>query len=762
MSKIHVVKRDGSTEELSVEKIHAVTAWGAEGLNVSQSELEVKANIMFYDGIKTTDIHNALILSAQELIKVGAEDYTFYAARLMLQKLYKEVAGSTTYPSLESYILKGVKEKRLTQDLLGFNLAELDKHIDQKRDLLFAHTGLQTVIDRYLIRESQVSDSSGKQAKIIELPQHFIMRVAMGLAVNEKNRTEKAIEFYNVLSQLEFMSSTPTLFNAGTLHPQLSSCYLNTVADQISTEEGEHRYASIFGTIEESARLSKYAGGIGTDWNRVRSAGEVIESTNGKSSGVVPYLKIYNGTAVAVNQGGKRNGAFAPYLEPWHPDFYDFIDLKKNSGDENRRTHEIFPAAWAPDLFFKRVLAKGVWSFFAPNKFPELHELHGEAFEKRYEELEALGLFNKQVPAEEVWRKWLGSLFETGHPWVTFKDECNRRNPQNHVGVIHNSNLCTEITLNTSDEETAVCNLGSINMSRITDMEHLKRVTRTAMRMLDNVVDINFYPSDRARTANLKHRPVGLGVMGYTEWLVKNGIDWESDAHIEAADTLFEHLSYYAIEASMLLAEERGAYETFKGSKWSNGILPIHTARDKTTYLGMEAWESLARQVMAVGMRNSNTMAIAPTATIANIVGTTPTIEPIFKRSYTKTNLSGTFDIVDPCLKYGRPELCKESFEIAPGWVIEAAAARQKWIDQAQSINIWVTDKITGPELSNIYMSAWSSGLKTTYYLRNQSTELAKAGATPLELPKQEEVAAEQEPAPKMCSIDNPDCESCQ
>ena len=751
MSKIQVVKRDGSSEELSIEKIHAVTGWASKDLNVSQSEVELKANIMFYDGIKTADIHDALIKSARGLISATAQDYTFFAARLLLQKLYKEIAGTVTYPHLAEYVYLAVAEKRLNPELLKFDLDALNSAIVQDRDLNFTYIGLQTVADRYLIREEQQADT---EAAIIELPQHFLMRVAMGLSLNEKNRTASSIEFYNVLSKLEFLSSTPTLFNAGTNHSQLSSCYLNSVADQISSEEGEHRFASIFGTIEECARLSKFAGGIGTDWTRVRNEGQPIKSTNGKSSGIVPYLKIFNDTAVAVNQGGKRNGAFAAYLEPWHPDFLDFIDIKKNSGDERRRAHDIFPAAWAPDLFFQRVQADGTWSFFAPNEFPELHELFGEAFTARYEELEKEGRYVKQMPAMALWRKWLGSLFETGHPWVTFKDECNRRNPQDHVGVIHNSNLCTEITLNTSDDETAVCNLGSVNLSRIKDMAHLQSVVRTGIRMLDNVIDINFYPSDRARNSNLRHRPIGMGVMGYTEYLVQRGIDWESDEHLVAADTLFEHFSYYAIEASMELALEKGAYQSFEGSKWSRGILPIDTARSQSQSLD---WEDLRNAINSVGMRNSNVMAIAPTATISNIAGTTPTIEPIFKRQYTKTNLSGSFFIIDPCLKYNRDDICKEAFEIDPVWIIKSAAVRQKWIDQAQSINIFVNAGIAGRELSDIYMNAWEQGLKTTYYLRTQSVELKTAMTEP-------EIVThvEAEPEPKMCSIDNPDCESCQ
>lgn len=746
---MNVIKRDGSSEPLQIEKIHKVTEWACAGLDVSQSDLEISAHLMFFDGIKTSDIHEALIKAASTLISIESPDYSFVAARLLAQKLYKEVGGSIEYPDLSRVIADGVAHRLLDGRLLSkFDLEALDAVIDPGRDMLFNYLGLQTVADRYLLRYPV---RVGEKERILELPQHFFMRVAMGLAIEEDEPTKRAIEFYDLLSSFEFMSSTPTLFNSGTLHSQLSSCYLNKVGDRISEEPGQHRYNSIFGAIEECANLSKYAGGIGTDWTPVRPAGDVIKGTNGKSSGIVPYLKIYNDTAVAVNQGGKRNGSFAPYLEVWHPDFFDFCDLKKQSGDERRRAHDIFPAAWIPNLFMERVERGGVWSFFSPAEYPELHDLYGKAFESRYIQLEAQGKARFQKPAIEVWKKIITSLFETGHPWVTFKDECNERNPQSHVGTIHCSNLCTEITLNTSDTETAVCNLGSVNLSRIQDPAHLRRVIRTAMRMLDNVVDINFYPSDRAKNSNLKHRPVGLGVMGYTEMLVRQGIDWESEEHLSAADILFEKFSYYAIEASADLAQERGCYESFPGSKWSHGILPIATARKIGMAPSMD-WNALIEKIKRQGMRNSNCMAIAPTATISNIVGTTPCIEPIFERKYVKSNLSGSFLVVDPCLRYGRPELCKESFEVGHKWVIESAARRQKWIDQAQSLNIYVKEGIRGSELSDIYMLAWKRGLKTTYYLRNQSAQVKTVGD------QVKLVGGEV----NMCSIDNPDCESCQ
>ena len=761
-----VIKRDGRSEALDVSKIQKETAWACSGLNVSQSELEMRAQVLFFDGMKTTEIHAAVTRGAVSMISAECMDASKAAARLVVLDLYKRVAGSMEYPSLKSYIAKGVQLKLLNPELLTkFNLELLDTAIVQERDKQFEYLGIQTLQDRYLIRAIE----NRKAGEVIELPQHFFMRVAMGLALREANPNARAVEFYNLLSSFDFMSSTPTLFNSGTLHSQLSSCYLNTVADSISAEDGQNQHASIFGTIEECAKLSKYAGGIGTSWTRVRSAGDLIVGTSGRSSGVVPYLKIYNDTAVAVNQGGKRPGSFAPYLEPWHPDFFDFCDLKKNSGDERRRTHDIYPASWIPDLLMKRVKEDGVWSFFSPAEHPDLHELHGDEFEKRYELLEAHGKFRFQKPAKEVWKKILTSLFETGHPWINFKDACNERNPQSHVGTIHSSNLCTEITLNTSDDETAVCNLGSVNMRNhmklvdgkyVADYDKLRNTVNTAIRMLDNVIDINFYPSDRSKDSNMRHRPIGMGVMGYTEFLVAHGVDWESHEHLELADTFFEALSYYAIEASSGLAQERGAYPSFVGSKWSKGILPIDTAKRKVGGKMRLDWSALRQKVMKQGMRNSNTMAIAPTATISNIIGTTPCIEPVFERETVKSNLSGQFKWVDPSLRYGRPELCKEAFDIDQLWLIRAAAVRQNWIDQSQSVNVFAKRGIRGKDLANIYMTAWELGLKTTYYLRTQSMTAEEASAKPAVVAAP--AAASLDAPLNMCSIDNPECESCQ
>lgn len=756
---MQVTKRDGSHELFDQSKIERLNEFATRGLHIDRDALQAQIKFLCYDRMKTEEIFQAQMKGASGLISQQFPDFTFVAARYLLSDTYKRVTGGNTYPRLVQTIIRGCEAGRYSQAMIStFDLRVLDDAIKPERDFQFDYFGLRNIVDRYLIRdEDQV---------LIELPQHFFMRVAMGLALQEDNPTERAIEFYNVLSKFDFMASTPTLFNSGTKHSQLSSCFLNTVNDQISTEDDAEgsRFASIYGTIEESARLSKFAGGIGTDWTRVRGAGSHIKSTNGKSSGVVPYLKVYNDTAVAVNQGGKRKGSFAPYLEVWHPDFWDFCELKKEFGDDRMRAHDIFPAAWVSDLFMERVEQGGVWSSFQPNVYPELHELHGDAFKARYEELEAQGKFSGQKPAIDFWKHILANLFETGHPWITFKDEANRRNPQNHVGAIHSSNLCTEILLNTNDEETAVCNLGSINLARhITvqdgsagmNIPKMRRTIATAMRMLDNVIDLNYYPSSRAKLSNSRHRPVGLGIMGETEAKVALGIAFDSEQGVQFSDFVMEAVSFYAITASMELSRERGAYESFAGSKWSKGILPIDTARDRTKNVFSEReWRDLAAKVRTYGMRNSNTMAIAPTATISIITGTTPCIEPIFEIERLEGNMSGKFLVIDPCVKYGRPELLKTVWEIDPSWIIKSAAARQKWIDQAQSTNIFVKQGTKGRDLAEIYMSAWKQGLKTTYYLRSQS--VVKKAETPASS------VIEQPEATNFCSIDTPDCEACQ
>lgn len=761
-----IIKRDGSREDFDFDKIERLNEYATKGLNVDLNLLRSQIKFLVYDGMTTQDIFQAQIKAASGLISKQNPDFTFVAARYLLADTLKRVAGDAYYKHLSLCIQHGIDAGRYTPELQTlFDLDVLDKALKYENDYLFDYYGLQNVVDRYLMRDTH--------GKIIELPQHFFMRVAMGVSLKEDNPTQRAIEFYNLLSSFDYMASTPTLFNSGTKHSQLSSCYVNTVNDQISADidTGEHRYASIFGTIEESARLSKFAGGIGTDWTRVRGEGGHIASTNGKSSGVVPYLKIYNDTAVGVNQGGRRKGSFAPYLEVWHPDFWDFCELKKEFGDERLRAHDVFPAAWIADLFMERVEQNGIWSEFCPHEHPDLHELYGDAFKARYEELESQGRYRKQRPAVEVWRRILTSLFETGHPWVTFKDEFNRRNPQDHVGVIHSSNLCTEISLNTSDTETAVCNLGSVNLARHIkdgkiDEEKLKKTVTTAVRMLDNVVDINFYPSDRARASNLKHRPVGLGLMGETEAKVACGIAFDSEEGVVFSDKATEMISYYAFTASTELVSVHGrkAYESFEGSKLSRGILPYHTARDQISHCCFK-WDGLAEKIKANGIRNSNLMAIAPTATISTIVGTTPCIEPIFEIDRSEKNISGQFMVVDPCVKYGRPDLLKTVWEIDPIWVLRSGAARQKWVDQAQSLNIFIKQGTKGRDLAEIYMRAWRLGLKSTYYLRGQTKtkEVPKslAVATAIEQPPVEGIE-EQEPEMKFCSLTSPDCTSCQ
>lgn len=781
-----VVKRNGTTQAFDEAKIARAIEWATDGLNVSPQAVKDGVIMLVRPNIPTAEIQQALVLAAAKLIKRNCPDASYVAARLSLLDLYsranRELGYDTFgYTTLGKYIERGVNDKVLSPELLKyFDIEKLNEVIKPERDLYFEYLGITILADRYLIR-SRLNAGAKESGEIIELPQHFLMRVSMGLALGEKipDRTARAIEFYELFSSHDYLASTPTLFNSGTNHQQLSSCYLNTVADALSSEEEndqEMRYASIYGTIDECARLSKYAGGIGTDWTRVRSAGDIIHGTQGKSSGTVPYLKVYNDTAVAVNQGGKRKGSFAPYLELWHPDIWQFCELKKNSGDERYRAHDIFPAAWTSDLFMERVIndPDGMWSFFSPSEYPELHELYGEEFKVRYEQLEAEGKFRSQMEVKKLWKKVLTSLFETGHPWMTFKDACNLRSPQRHAGVIHSSNLCTEITLNTSDTETAVCNLGSINLSQVRNPEHLRKIIRTAVRMLDNVIDINFYPSRRAMRSNLKHRPIGLGVMGLGEYLIKRGIAFDSEEALQEQDELFEMISYYAIEASSDLAAERGTYPSFRGSDWSKGIMPIDTYRDllesrpkhewQTPGEERLNWDALRLKVAKQGMRNSNVMAIAPTATISNILGTTPCIEPPYELECVKANLSGPFDWIDPSLRHTEhAHLVKAAFDIDQTWILRAAAVRQKWIDQSQSVNIFAKLGTKGKDLSNWYKLAWILGLKTTYYLRNQSEEAAKkVKSQPVAVTTPNVNADVMEQEIGMCSIDNPDCESCQ
>jgi ribonucleoside-diphosphate reductase alpha chain len=753
------------------------------------------------------DVRTSAVMTARTMVEQDP-NYSYVTARLLLDTLRSEALGflgltdSATqsemnyrYPSvLRPYIEKGVELGLLSPHLLEYNLDVLGDALNAERDTQFTYLGLQTLYDRYFIHSNGVR---------FELPQIFFMRVAMGLASNEADREARAIEFYNLISSFDYMVSTPQLFNSGTLRPQLSSCFLTTVPDDLH---------GIYSAIKDNAMLSKWAGGLGNDWTPVRALGAGIKGTNGKSQGIVPFLKVVNDTAVAVNQGGKRKGAVCAYLETWHLDIEEFLELRKNTGDDRRRTHDMNTANWIPDLFMKRVFEDGDWTLFSPNNVPELHDLHGDAFERAYEEYErkaAAGQVEiyKTLRAKDLWRKMLSMLFETGHPWITFKDACNVRSPQQHVGTIHSSNLCTEITLNTSPDEIAVCNLGSVNMvNHVTDQgldtAKLERTIKTAVRMLDNVIDINYYSVPQAETSNLKHRPVGMGIMGFQDALYVQRIPYSSAEALKFADESMEVISYHAIQASTDLAEERGKYSSYKGSLWDQGILPIDSLKllqevRGEKYLDVDMsqtlnWEALRQRIAAVGMRNSNVLAIAPTATIANITGVSQSIEPTYQNLYVKSNLSGEFTVVNPYLvrdlkaldlwdnvmvndlKYYDgslqqidriPQHIKElyatAFEIEPRWLVDAASRRQKWIDQAQSLNLYISGA-NGKKLDVTYRMAWLRGLKTTYYLRSlaaTSTEKSTVSGSKLNAVASAPMAAD---VPKACSIDDPDCEACQ
>ena len=812
---LQVVMPDGVTLPLDTGRLRTVINEACAGLDGVDGEKIYQDTLKnLYSGVKFNDVQVALVMTARTLVEVEP-NYTYVAARLLMDTLRSEALGflgvalhSTQgemhyrYAStLRLYIERGIELELLDPELLNYDLGRLGEALRAERDDQFTYLGLQTLYDRYFIH---------CEGTRIELPQVFYMRVAMGLALNEQNREERAIEFYNLLSSFDYMVSTPQLFNSGTLRPQLSSCFLTTVPDDLS---------GIYHAIHDNAMLSKFAGGLGNDWTPVRALGAYIKGTNGKSQGVVPFLKVVNDTAVAVNQGGKRKGAVCSYLETWHLDIEEFLELRKNTGDDRRRAHDMNTANWIPDLFMKRVFEDGPWTLFSPNEVPEIHDLHGRAFEAKYTEYEAKAAagqmyVHKVVQAKDLWRKMLSMLFETGHPWITFKDACNIRSPQQHVGTVHSSNLCTEITLNTSQDEIAVCNLGSINLVNHVsesglDREKLKKTINTAVRMLDNVIDINYYSVEAARTSNMRHRPVGMGIMGFQDALYKQKIAYASNEAVQFADHSMEVISYHAIEASSQLAEERGSYSTFAGSLWSQGILPIDSLRklqeergeqylqaDYTTTLD---WHSLRQRVMTKGMRNSNVMAIAPTATIANITGVSQSIEPTYQNLYVKSNLSGEFTVVNPYLirdlkarglwdsvmlndlKYYEgsvqkidriPEdlkvLYATAFEVNPQWLVEAASRRQKWLDQAQSLNLYIADA-NGKKLDVTYRMAWLRGLKTTYYLRAlaaTSTEkstvsggtLNKVSAGPVD----EALSAGPAAVPSACSIDTPDCESCQ
>ncbi len=835
---INVVSKDGVARPLDVPRIRTIINEACEGLSDVDAVRIIDESLNnMYDGISDTDVATSILITARTLVE-EEPNYTYVSSRLLLDELrtealtFLDVNGSgreqratqsqmaDIYPlALRAFVQRGIDLELLDPRLQEYDFSELGAAIKPERDLQFTYLGLQTLYDRYFIHSDEVR---------FELPQIFFMRVAMGLAMEEDNPNRRAIEFYDLLSSFDYMSSTPTLFNSGTLRPQLSSCFLTTVPDDLD---------GIYGAIHDNAMLSKWAGGLGNDWTPVRALGSYIKGTNGKSQGVVPFLKVVNDTAVAVNQGGKRKGAVCAYLETWHLDIEEFLELRKNTGDDRRRTHDMNTANWIPDLFMKRVTEDGEWTLFSPSDARDLHDLYGQAFEARYKEYEEmtrtgeLKLF-RRIKAQELWRKMVSMLFETGHPWITFKDTCNVRSPQQHIGVVHSSNLCTEITLNTSAEEVAVCNLGSVNLVQHVEdgelnMKKLKKTIRTAVRMLDNVIDINYYSVPQARNSNLRHRPVGLGIMGFQDALYKLGYSYASDEAVTFADRSMEAISYYAIDASSKLAKERGSYASFSGSLWSRGILPIDSLKmlrqeRGTDYLDVNEettldWDKLRNKVQMNGMRNSNVMAIAPTATIANITGVSQSIEPTYQNLYVKSNLSGEFTVVNPYmvrdlkaqglwdkvmvndLKYYDGSLqaieripadikqrYATAFEVEPRWLVDAASRRQKWLDQAQSLNLYIAGA-SGKKLDITYRMAWLRGLKTTYYLRALGATSAEkstldrgtlnAVAADSGTALNAAPAAAPEPAPQntaeiklgeaaevplACSIDDPDCEACQ
>jgi ribonucleoside-diphosphate reductase alpha chain len=808
---INVVQPDGSRRPLDLDRLHTIVSEACAALNdVEESRIIDEALKNLYDGVTAEELSTSLVITARTLIE-QEPNYSYVAARLLCDNLRAEALAflgvatsatqadmSTLYArALAAYVQRGVELELLAPNLADFDLERLGAALLPERDLQFTYLGLQTLYDRYFIHSDGVR---------FELPQIFFMRVAMGLATAEDDPNARAIEFYELLSSFDYMSSTPTLFNAGTLRPQLSSCYLTTVPDDLY---------GIYGAIQDNAMLSKFAGGLGNDWTPVRALGAYIKGTNGKSQGVVPFLKVVNDTAVAVNQGGKRKGAVCSYLETWHLDIEEFVELRKNTGDDRRRTHDMNTANWIPDLFMKRVFEDEDWTLFSPNDVPDLHDLYGKAFEERYREYEEmtrrgeLKLF-KTVKAANLWRKMLGMLFETGHPWMTFKDPCNLRSPQQHVGVVHSSNLCTEITLNTSRDEIAVCNLGSVNLPQHIDenglnLDKLKATVTTAVRMLDNVIDINYYSVTQAENSNLLHRPVGLGLMGFQDALYRQHIAYGSDQAVEFADRSMEAISYFAIEASSQLAVERGSYTSYPGSLWSQGVFPIDSLNLLVENRGEQYievdrsqsldWESLRSTVRSQGMRNSNVMAIAPTATIANITGVSQSIEPTYQNLYVKSNLSGEFTVVNPYLvndlkarglwdgvmvndlKYydgsvqsidripdDLKSIYATAFEVEPRWLVDAASRRQKWIDQAQSLNLYINNA-SGKKLDVTYRMAWYRGLKTTYYLRSLAatgTEKSTIDTGTLNAVSSGSSTPQPAAVPQACSLDDPDCEACQ
>lgn len=805
--RLHMQLADGRIQPIDESRLHVDIQAASEGLDGVSAEAvmgEVRRNL--YDGISEKELGLAQTMAARTLVE-QEPNYSFVSARLLLTQLCIEASGfvmpgvatHSQNPAefvyaeyFPAFVRRGIELNLLDPELGKFDMGRLSSALKPERDRNFQLLGLQTLYDRYFLQKDGIR---------FELPQAFFMRVAMGLALREIDRDARAIEFYDLLSSFDFMCSTPTLFNSGTPRPQLSSCFLTTISDDL---EG------IFKAIRDNALLSKYAGGLGNDWSGVRGLGAHIRGTNGQSQGVVPFLKVANDTAIAVNQGGKRKGAVCGYLETWHIDIEEFLDLRKNTGDDRRRTHDMNTASWVPDLFLERVEANDTWTLFSPDEVPDLHDLYGVAFAERYAFYEAEAQHGEMkvtrvVRAQDLWRKMLSMLFETGHPWITFKDACNLRSPQSHIGVVHSSNLCTEITLNTNSREIAVCNLGSLNLANhvtknAIDQGHLEKTVKTAVRMLDNVIDINMYTVPEARNSNLRHRPIGLGIMGYQDALYTLRIPFASDEAVRFADQSMEVVSYHAISASVELAAERGRYPTFEGSLWSRGVLPIdsveHLQKSRKHELKLDRsttldWTALRQKVKTVGMRNSNTMAIAPTATISNICGVTQSIEPTYQNLFVKSNMSGDFTVVNPSLvrdlkerqmwdqvmvsdlKYFDgslgmidrvPEDLKKlyatSFEIEPTWIIQAAARRQKWIDQAQSLNLYIA-QASGKKLDALYREAWQSGLKTTYYLRSRSATHVEKSTLKGTDGKLNAVSTDSVTA-KTCAINDPTCESCQ
>ncbi|XID76009.1 ribonucleoside-diphosphate reductase subunit alpha [Alkanindiges sp. WGS2144] len=815
---LQILDANGQLKPLDLRALQQSIEQAAQGLQGIDTQAIIDETVRnLYNGVNEDDISTTMMMATRTRIE-QEPDYTYVTARLLRNDLLKEGLSFLGLPldtpeneALPVFLKKGTQLELLDPELLKFDLDKLKAAIVSERSNQFTYLGLQTLYDRYFIHSEGIR---------FELPQLFFMRVSMGLALNEGKREERAIEFYNLLSSFDYMASTPTLFNSGTLRSQLSSCYLTTVPDDLH---------GIYGAIQDNAMLSKWAGGLGNDWTPVRALNSSIKGTNGKSQGVVPFLKVVNDTAVAVNQGGKRKGAVCAYLESWHLDIEEFLELRKNTGDDRRRTHDMNTANWVPDLFMQRVIEDGEWTLFSPSDVPELHDLTGLAFKEKYEFYEQrtrdgkLKLF-KRLRAQDLWRKMLSMLFETGHPWITFKDVCNLRSPQQHVGVVHSSNLCTEITLNTSKDEIAVCNLGSINLVKHIkdgklDSKKLKATIKTAVRMLDNVIDINYYAVPQAKNSNLKHRPVGMGIMGFQDALYELNIAYGSSEAVEFADRSMEAISYHAIHTSSELAVERGSYSTFKGSLWDQGILPIDSLEivaksrpermfdvDRSQTLD---WDALRKKVKKDGMRNSNVMAIAPTATISNICGVAQSIEPTFQNLYVKSNLSGEFTVINPYLVRALKErnlwdvvmvndlkhyegsvqkiaripddlkaLFATAFEVEPRWIVDAASRRQKWIDQAQSLNLYIAGA-NGKKLDITYKMAWLRGLKTTYYLRalgatsaeksTINTGALNAVKTAPAAPVVEAAPVSEEdgftnaaPVPQACSIDNPDCEACQ